>query len=154
MPRLPRKPDEPLGSLSSVALSCSSVKQLHCITEWWLVIQRYSCCPNQGEHFTPPATAFSGGDLGVAGSTERHEVRLVVRPALRQRDDVMHLLRWGDSTVRLATLTQRVSSDEAVTQALPRSAVALLHSGVTLVAFVTLSFLLGMLLAEACVGQP
>ena len=153
MPRLPRKPDEPLGSLSSVALSCSSVKQLHCITEWWLVIQRYSCCPNQGEHFTP-ATALSGGDFRVAGCAERHEVRFIVRTALRQRDDVVYLLRRSDLATLIAPLAQRVSSDETVAHTLPRPAVALLHGRVTLEAFVSLGFQLGVLLAEASVGKP
>ena len=77
-----------------------------------------------------------------------------MRATLGQRDDVMHLLRSGDLTTLLAPLTQRVGSDEAVTLTLPRTTVAFLHSVVTLVAFVPLGFLLGMLLAEATVGQP
>jgi len=67
---------------------------------------------------------------------------------------VVNLLRWGDLAALLAPLAQGVGSDEAVAHALPRLAVAFLHSRVTLVAFVPLGFLSGMLLAEPTVGQP
>ena len=73
---------------------------------------------------------------------------------MRQRDDVVNLLRGSDLATLLAPLAQRVGSDEALTHTLPCPAVAFLHSRVTLIAFVTLCFLLGMLLAEATVGKP
>ena len=111
-------------------------------TRWRRIVHRFS-----------PATALSGGDLGVAGGAKRHEVRFLVRSALGQRYDVVHLLRWGDFTMLLAPLTQQVGSDKAVTHTLPRTTVAFLHSGVTLVAFAPLGFLLGVLLAEPTVGQ-
>jgi len=101
-----------------------------------------------------PATALSCGDLGVAGSAQRHEIRFIVRAALGQRDDVMYLLRGGGLATILAALAKWVGSDEALTHPLPRSAVTLLHARVTLVAFVTLCFLLGVFIAEATVGQP
>jgi len=65
----------------------------------------------------------------------------------------MHLLRRGDLATLLAPLAQWVGSDEAVAHTLPRPPIAFLHSRVTLVAFVTLGFLLGMLLTESTVGQ-
>ena len=74
-----------------------------------------------------------------------------MRTALGQRYDVVNLLRRGDPATLLAPLAQGVGSDEAVAHTLPCPAVALLHSRVTLVAFVTLCFLLGVLLAEAIV---
>ena len=101
-----------------------------------------------------PATALSGGDLGVAGGAQRHEVRFIVRTALGQRYDVVNLLRRGDPATLLAPLAQGVGSDEAVAYPFPNPAVALLHSRVTLVSFVPLGFLLGVFLAEATVGQP
>lgn len=73
---------------------------------------------------------------------------------LGQLDDVVNLLRRGDSTARLATLAQRVGSDEAATHALPRPAVPYLHDWVALLAFVPLGFLHGVLFAEASVGKP
>ena len=90
----------------------------------------------------------------MAGGAQRHEVRFIVRTALRQRNDVMNLLRRGDPATLLAPLAQGVGSDEAVTYPFPNPAVALLHSRVALVAFVPLGFLPGMFLAEACVGKP
>jgi len=90
----------------------------------------------------------------VARSAKRHEIRFVVRTALGQWNDVVNLLRWGDRAALLATLAQRVVSDEAVAHALPRLTVAFLHSRVTLVAFVPLGFLPGVLITEAAVGQP
>ena len=85
---------------------------------------------------------------------KRHEVAFIVRTALGQRNDVVHLLRGSDLATLLAPLAQWVGSDEAVTHTLPRPTVAFLHGRVTLVAFVPLGFLLGMLLAEATIGQP
>ena len=66
----------------------------------------------------------------------------------------MYLLRRGDLATFLAPLAQWVGSDEAVAHTLPRPPIAFLHSGVTLVAFVALGFLLDVLIAEATVGQP
>ena len=100
-----------------------------------------------------PATALSGGDLGVAGSAQRHEVRFIVRTALGQRYDVVNLLRRGDPATLLAPLAQGVGSDEAVTHAFPHPAVSLLHSRVALVAFVSLGFQPGVFLTEATVGK-
>jgi len=89
----------------------------------------------------------------MAASAERHEVRFIVRAALRQRENVMYILRRGDLVTFLASLAQGISRDEAITHTLPRPAVALLHGWVTLIAFVTLCFLLGMFLAEPSVGK-
>ena len=89
----------------------------------------------------------------MAGGAQRHEVRFIVRTALGQRYDVVNLLRRGDPATLLAPLAQGVGSDEAVAHALPRLAVAFLHSRVTLVAFVPLGFLLGVILAVTAAGQ-
>ena len=90
----------------------------------------------------------------MAGCAERHEVRFIVRTALRQRENVMYLLRRSDLATLLAPLAQWVGSDEAVAYPFPHPAVTHLHSRVALVSFVPLGFLLGVFLAEACVGQP
>jgi hypothetical protein len=64
--RLPRKPDRPLGSLSSVALSCVSVKQ---------------------------DTLYHGFSyLLVTRTAEAHQVRLVMCPALGDGKDVVDFL--------------------------------------------------------------
>jgi hypothetical protein len=55
--RLPCKPDTPLGSLSSVALSCVAVKQDYYTTDLALSFQTILCCPILGVHFTPGPTA-------------------------------------------------------------------------------------------------
>ena len=77
-----------------------------------------------------------------------------MRAALRQRDDVVNLLRGSDLATLLAPLAQRVGGDEAVTYTLPHPTVPFLHDWVTLVAFVSLGFLLGVFFAEATVGKP
>ena len=90
----------------------------------------------------------------MAGGAQRHEVRFIVRAALGQRYDVVNLLRRGDPATLLAPLAQRVNCDEAVAYPLPHPAVALLHSRVALVAFVSLGFQPGVFFAEATVGKP
>ena len=100
-----------------------------------------------------PATALSGGDLGVAGGAQRHEVRFIVRATLGQRYDVVNLLRTGDPATLLAPLAQGVGSDEAVAYPFPNPAVSLLHSRVALVAFVSLGFQPGVFLTEVTVGK-
>jgi len=66
----------------------------------------------------------------------------------------MHLLRGGDPATFLAPLAQWMVSDEAVAHTLPRTTISFLQSRVALVAFVVLSFLLSVFLAEPTVGQP
>ena len=89
----------------------------------------------------------------MAGGAQRHEVRFIVRAALGQRYDVVNLLRGSDLAALVAPLAQGVGSNEAVAHTLPRPPIAFLHSRVTLIAFVPLGLLLGMLLAEATVGK-
>ena len=48
------------------------------------------------------------GDSRMAALTKRHEVALVIRAAVCQRQDVMHFLSGGQSTFTLALLTQRM----------------------------------------------
>ena len=65
----------------------------------------------------------------VTGAAEGDEVRSLTGAAVSQRQDVMHFLGGLDDTVLQALLTQRISFDLSVADALPRSAVGVLIVG-------------------------
>jgi hypothetical protein len=89
----------------------------------------------------------------VAGGTQTHEVIHGVCAALRQGLDVVYFLSGCDPSVLLALLAEWVRRYVAVADSLPRPAVTFLHSGVTLVAFVSFCYLLGVLRAVPAVCQ-
>ena len=64
--------------------------------------------------------------------------------AVGQRLDVMDFLGRGEGAAFVALLTEGVGGGVSVTDALPRSAVAMLGGGVPLVAFVAAVLLLGV----------
>ena len=48
------------------------------------------------------------GDSRMAALTKRHEVALIIRAAVCQRQDVMHFLGGSEFALALALLTQRM----------------------------------------------
>jgi len=69
----------------------------------------------------------------VTGFTESHEVAFLIAAAFGEREDVVDLLGRRQLALLLTLLAERVRLDEAVTDALPASAVAFVGLGVTLV---------------------
>jgi hypothetical protein len=59
----------------------------------------------------------------MAGTAQAHEVRLVVRPALREGEDVVDLLDRDIPSVLQALLAEGMLVDVARADALPRPAV-------------------------------
>jgi len=102
---------------------------------------------------TSPASAFSGGDLGVAGGTQTHKVVLGIRAALGKRLDMVYFLGGCDPSALPALLAEGVRRDVAVADSFPRPAVLFFHGGITLVAFVLSCFLFGVFLAEPAARQ-
>lgn len=72
----------------------------------------------------------------VAGTAEGDEIVSVVCAAVSKRQLVMHLFGWLVDTVLQTFLAQRVFTDMAVTDSLPRSAVPFLGFRVTAVVVV------------------
>ena len=69
----------------------------------------------------------------MTGFTESHEVAFLVAAAFGEREDVVNFLGRRQLALLLTLLAERVRLDEAVTDALPASAVAFVGLGVTLV---------------------
>ena len=93
-------------------------------------------------------------DPGVARLAQRHEVRLIMRPAMIQRQDVMHFGRLGQPAFLFALFTQRVGSQEPGTFLLPLSAVPSLGHRVTTVSFILAACQLLMFLAVPFISKP
>jgi hypothetical protein len=70
------------------------------------------------------AVVLAERDPRMAGRTQRHKVFGVVRTAFGERFDVVDFLRRGKPSVPFALFAQRVRCDVAVTDTLPRPAVA------------------------------
>lgn len=62
----------------------------------------------------------------MAGLTERHKIVLVMRAAVRKRQDVVHLGRLGKPSRSPAHLAERMRGEEQRTDPAPPVAVALL----------------------------
>ena len=80
-----------------------------------------------------PTVTHLNSDAGVAGLAQAHEVAVRMGAALAERQDVMYFLGDNDAPVLLALLAQRVRFDVSVTDTLPRTAVAFVGLGVSLV---------------------
>lgn len=100
-----------------------------------------------------PTTAFSRCDLRMTGLAQRHEIVLGARTALRKWFDVVNFLGGRYLFILCASLTQRVSLDVTVADTLPRPAVTFLCGGISLVSFVLLCFLFGVLITEPSVRK-
>ena len=62
----------------------------------------------------------------MAGLAERHKIVLVMRAAVRKRQDVMHLGRFGEPSRSPAHLTERMRGEEQRADPAPPVAVSLL----------------------------
>ena len=80
-----------------------------------------------------PTVTHLDSDAGVTGLAKAHEVAVRVSAALTERQDVMYFFGSSDSAILLALLAKRVGFDVAVTDTLPRTAVAFVGLGVSLV---------------------
>ena len=80
-----------------------------------------------------PTVTHLNSDAGVAGLAQAHEITVRVSTALTEGQDVMHFLGYGDATVLLALLAQRVRFDVSVTDTFPSTTVAFVRLGVALV---------------------
>jgi len=69
----------------------------------------------------------------VTGFTKSHEIALLVATAFGEREDVVNFLGRRQLALLLTLLAERMRLNEAVTDALPASAVAFVGLGVTLV---------------------
>ena len=85
--------------------------------------------------------------------TQRHEVALVVRATVCQRQDVMHLLRRRQPSLSLALLTQRMLQQKTRTDLLPRAAVTFVGVGIAEVVVVLMLRNLPVLVTESAIGQ-
>jgi hypothetical protein len=83
-----------------------------------------------------PASAFFGGDPGVTGLAERHQVLVVMCSAFGQRRDVVDFLGGRIPAKLSALLAERVRSKKSLSDLSPASAIAFRCFGVTLVAVV------------------
>jgi len=63
--------------------------------------------------------------LFVTGTAQRHEVRLIMRPALRERDDVVDFLHSNIPSVLQALFTERMLGCVPMPDACPGPAVTL-----------------------------
>ena len=89
----------------------------------------------------------------MAGCTQSHEVVYIVSASLGEWLDVVYFLSRRDPSVLLALLAEGMRRDISIPNTLPTPAVSFLHGRVTLVAFVSFCFFLGVLLAKAAVRQ-
>ena len=80
-----------------------------------------------------PAVTHLNSDAGVAGLAQAHEVAVRMGTALAERLNVVYFLSSSDAPVLRALLAQRVRFDVSVTDTLPRTAVAFVGLGVSLV---------------------
>ncbi len=72
-------------------------------------------------------------DRSVARFTQCHQVGVHMCPTIGERDDVVHLLRWCVSSLLEAALTQRMSCDISVSNALPCSSISAIDLRIALI---------------------
>lgn len=73
--------------------------------------------------------------------------------AMRERKNVVYLLRWGDPAFLLTLLAQRVRRDISVAYAFPCSTVSAARCWITVKLFISSRFLLGMFLTVPSIGK-
>lgn len=100
-----------------------------------------------------PAVAMLGMNPCVTRFAQGDEIVFIMRSTLGEWALMVYLLGCNVASVLQALLTQWVGRSIAVADAFPSSAVALLGSRVTVVAFIPLGLQLGVLLTEAPVCQ-
>ena len=71
-----------------------------------------------------PSVAALGSDTRVTGFAKSHEVLGIAVAALRERENVVHLLGGRQLSLLLAFLAERVRLDVAVTDSFPATAVS------------------------------
>ena len=84
----------------------------------------------------------------MAWLAQRHEVSLVMRPALCQRQLVVYLLNRTQQTLLITLLTERMLGCVAVTDSFPHPPVPTAYSRVTVVLLVAMVLLSPILVTE------
>ena len=92
-------------------------------------------------------------DSGMTLFAQRNQIIFLMRPALCQRLDVMHLLRFYEPAFPLTPLTKWVCIHVPVTDAFPCPSVPALGYWVPVVLFVPLILQLLMFLTEPAIRQ-
>jgi hypothetical protein len=69
----------------------------------------------------------------VTGFTKSHEIAPLIASAFGEREDVVYLFSWSQSSLLFALLTKRMRLDVAVTDAFPSTAVSFVGDRVTLI---------------------
>jgi len=92
-------------------------------------------------------------NLLVARTTKAHQVRLVIRSSLGERNDVVDFLHGDVASGLQALLAERMLVDIPVTDSFPRPAVAFAGRVTALELLIVLFHHLGVLLAVDTVGQ-
>ena len=90
----------------------------------------------------------------MAALAKSHEINLVVRTAVCQRQDVMHFLGGSESAFILAVLTQRMLQQKSRSDLLPRAAVSFVGVRVAKVLVILTLSDLPVPVTVPTVGQP
>ena len=120
---------------------------------------RFDTCPFHLEtakkavsFFIPPVPTLRMNPC-MTRLTQRHEISLVMRPALRQWQLVVYLLNRTQNTFLVTLLTERMLCSVTVTDSFPCPPIPTAYSRVTVVLLVAAVLLFLMLLTEPPVRQ-